>query len=121
MLFRSPSAAGRARSSVCSPRIWRAMPLRVMQFLAIVFTALALVPAGAHLFELPAKISLTREDYFLVQEIYSGWALFGFVLVSAIPANLVRTVMLPGRGVPFSLPCPAFLLVTAHPVVFFPP
>src|SRR3546814_1785599 len=75
------------------------MPLRVMQFLAIVFPALALVPAGAHLFELPAKISLTREDYFIVQAIYSGWALFGFVLVSAITANLVLTVMLQGRGV----------------------
>src|SRR3546814_18463162 len=86
------------------------MPLRVMQFLAIVFTALALVPAGAHLFELPAKISLTREDYFIVQEIYSGWALFGFVLVSAITANLVLTVMLQGRGVHFSLACAAFLL-----------
>ncbi|HEY9548261.1 MAG TPA: hypothetical protein VIR45_02065 [Kiloniellaceae bacterium] len=95
------------------------MPLRVMQFLAIVFTALALVPAGAHLFELPAKISLTREDYFIVQEIYSGWALFGFVLVSAITANLVLTVMLQGRGVHFSLACAAFLLVTTTLVVFF--
>src|SRR3546814_16825868 len=87
------------------------MPLRVMQFLAIVFTALALVPAGAHLFELPAKISLTREDYFIVQVIYSGWALFDFVLVSAITANLVLTLMLQGRGVHFSLAGTAFLLV----------
>jgi len=31
------------------------MELRVVQFLAAVLTALAIVPAGAHLFELPNK------------------------------------------------------------------
>src|SRR3546814_17938984 len=121
MLFRSPSAAGRARSSVCSPRIWRAMPLRVMQFLAIVFTALAHVPAGAHLFGLPDTISLTREDSFIVQGIYSGWALFGFVLVSDITANLVLTVMLQGRGWHFLLASNTFTLVKETPFVFFTP
>jgi hypothetical protein len=34
------------------------MALRMVQFLAIVLTALALVPTGAHLFELPNKINL---------------------------------------------------------------
>jgi len=95
------------------------MPLRVMQFLAIVLTALALVPAGAHLFSLPGKIDMSREDYFVVQEIYRGWALFGFVLVAAIVANLVLTVMLQGRGAHFALACAAFLLVTATLAVFF--
>src|SRR3546814_16102949 len=52
-------------------------------------------------------------------DLYSGWALFGFVLVSAITANLVLTVMLQGRGVHFSLACAAFLLVTTTLVVFF--
>ena len=31
------------------------MSLRVVQFLAVLFTALALVSSGAHLFELPSK------------------------------------------------------------------
>jgi len=95
------------------------MSLRVMQFIAIVLTALALVPAGAHLFELPGKIGLTREEYFVVQEIYRGWALFGFVLVAAIAANLILTVILHGRGLHFTLACAAFLLVTATLAVFF--
>ena len=64
------------------------MGLRVAQFLAIVFTALALVPAGAHLFELPNKIGLAQEAYFIVQSIYRGWALFGIVLFGALAANL---------------------------------
>jgi len=34
------------------------MSLRVIQFLAVILTALALIPAGAHLFELPNKIDL---------------------------------------------------------------
>ena len=95
------------------------MPLRVTQFLAIVLTALALVPAGAHFFELPDKISLGREEYFMVQEIYRGWALFGFVLVAAVVANLVLAVMLQGQGLHFILACAAFLLVTATLAVFF--
>ena len=35
------------------------MPLKVVQFLALTLTALALVPSGAHLFALPNKINLT--------------------------------------------------------------
>ena len=31
----------------------------------------------AHLFELPNKIHLSREDYLTVQQIYRGWALLG--------------------------------------------
>src|SRR3546814_2690209 len=62
----------------------RIMGLRVMQFAAIVLTALALVPAGAHYFELWNKIDLSQEHYFVVQGIYRGWALFGFVLLPAI-------------------------------------
>lgn len=95
------------------------MALRVVQFIAIVLTALALVPAGAHLLEMPAKLALLREDYFTVQAIYRGWALFGLVLIGAIVANLVLTVMLHGRGPHFALACAAFLLVTATLVVFF--
>jgi hypothetical protein len=95
------------------------MALRVVQFIAIVLTALALVPAGAHLLEMPAKLALLREEYFVVQSIYSDWALFGLVLIGAIAANVVLTVMLHGRRLHFALACAAFLLVTATLVVFF--
>jgi hypothetical protein len=95
------------------------MVLSCVRFLAIVLTALALVPAGAHLFELPGKIALSQDDYLIVQEIYRGWSLFGFVLVGALTATLVLTVMLYGRGWPFTLACIAFLLVTATLAIFF--
>lgn len=95
------------------------MSLRVMQFVAIVLTAIALVPAGAHLLELPGKIGLSREEYFIVQDIYRGWALFGFVIVGAVAANLVLAVMLHSGGLHFALACLAFLLVTSALAVFF--
>ena len=42
------------------------MALKVTQFFALVLTALALVPAGAHLFVLPNKSNLSQEQYFTV-------------------------------------------------------
>ena len=46
--------------------------MRLLQFIAMVFTALALIPAGAHFFELPNKIHHAQNDYFIVQNIYRG-------------------------------------------------
>lgn len=42
-------------------------------FLALLATALSLGGALAHAFELPTKLTLPRTDYFIVQQIYSGW------------------------------------------------
>ena len=41
------------------------MALRVIQFLAIILTALALVPSGGHLAALPNKIGMTQAAYFV--------------------------------------------------------
>ncbi len=54
---------------------------------ALAFTALILIPSGAHLFELPAKIGLDREAYFIVQGIYAGWAAFFLPILGAIASN----------------------------------
>jgi hypothetical protein len=92
----------------------------MVQFLAIVLIALALVPGGAHLLELPNKIGLPQEQYFTVQATYLGWALpAGIVLIGALAASLVLTIMLRGQGAPFRLTLAAFLLVCATLVVFF--
>jgi hypothetical protein len=70
------------------------MALRMVQFLALLLTALALVPAGAHLFELPHKISLPRDAYLTVQSIYAGWAWFGIIDLAALIMNVVLANML---------------------------
>jgi hypothetical protein len=95
------------------------MGLRVAQFLAIVLIALALVPAGAHLFELPNKIGLAQDDYFVVQNIYRGWALFGIVLFGGLAADLIVAVRVRRQRAPFRLALLAFLLVVATLVIFF--
>src|SRR5688572_831860 len=60
------------------------MTLRIV---AIVLTALALVPAGAHIAALPNKISLPAEAYIVTQAVYLGWWLWGFIQIGAIAAN----------------------------------
>lgn len=95
------------------------MALKAVQFLALALTALALVPAGAHLFALPNKIGLAQEQYFIVQNIYRGWALFGIVWIGALLANFALAVMLRGRGRPFVLALIAGLCVAAMFAIFF--
>jgi hypothetical protein len=95
------------------------MGLRIVQFLALVLTALALVPAGAHLFELPNKIGLPQEQYFIVQGIYRGWSLFGIVLFGALAATLLLAILVRRRGTAFPLALGAFLLMAATLAIFF--
>ena len=95
------------------------MALRLVQFLAIALTALALVPVGAHFFELPNKMLLGQAEYFTVQGIYRGWALLGAVLIAAIAANLVLTIMLRRRRRAFWLAACAFILMAGTLAIFF--
>jgi uncharacterized membrane protein len=93
--------------------------LRTAQFLAVMLTALALVPAGAHLFALPNKIFLPEEDYFLVQGIYRGWALLGVALIGALLANLTLALMVRDQRGPFWLALAAFALMAGTLAIFF--
>jgi hypothetical protein len=95
------------------------MATRTVHFLAIVLTALSLVPAGAHLFALPNKIGLAQDAYFTVQGIYRGWALFAIVLLPAIAANLLLAALLRGQGARFRLAAAAFVLMAATLAIFF--
>ena len=92
---------------------------KAARFAAIVLTVLALVPAGAHFFELWNKIDLPQEAYFTVQGIYRGWALFGIVLFGALAANLAVTVLSRHQGAAFWPALAAFLLVAATLAIFF--
>ena len=59
------------------------MALRLVQFLAIMLTALALVLSGVHLAALPNKMAMEQADYFAAQQLYAGLALFGIGLFGA--------------------------------------
>jgi uncharacterized membrane protein len=93
--------------------------LQTIRFLSVILTALALVPAGAHLFELPSKLGLSQEQYFTVQRLYRCWALFGIVLLGAIGANLVHAILIRDDPHAFWLALLAFLLMVGSLVIFF--
>ncbi|HKB97103.1 MAG TPA: hypothetical protein VKB94_09645 [Rhizomicrobium sp.] len=53
-------------------------------FIAILATLASLAPALAHLIEMSPKLALGRDDYFTVQKIYAGWALFGIAILAQV-------------------------------------
>ena len=94
------------------------MALRLIQFLAIVLTALALVPSGAHFAALPNKMAMEQTDYFLAQQVYNGWALFGIVLFGALVANLAHTIVLRRLGRSCGYALASLLFIAASLVIF---
>lgn len=95
------------------------MTLRLVQFLAVVLTALALIPGGAHLFVLLNKINLTAEQYYIVQGTYRGWNLFAFVLIPAILVSLLLAILQRRKAWPFRFALAAFVGLAATLVIFF--
>jgi hypothetical protein len=75
------------------------MPLRhsigydVIFFVALLATALALGAALAHALELPNKINLAKDEYFVVQKAYRGWNQLGYLLVIELIAMLMVAVL----------------------------
>lgn len=95
------------------------MARRLAYFFALLFAALALGPALAHLFALPNKIGLGREDYFVAQRAYDGWALLGIVVFGALLSTLVLAVLLRRQGWPFALALIAFLCIAGTQAIFW--
>jgi hypothetical protein len=93
--------------------------MKLLQFVAMVLTALALVPVGAHLLEMPNKIHLSESSYFVVQNIYRGWALLGIVLIGAALANLALAALTRGRRAPFILTLISLVCLLATLAIFF--
>lgn len=94
-------------------------PASYLSLAALVLAALALVPAGAHLFALPNKIGLSQADYFIVQDIYRGWSLFGIVLIGSLIANLALAVALRRERMPRFFAAASFVLMAAVLLFFF--
>ncbi|XSG82575.1 MAG: DUF1772 domain-containing protein [Methyloligella sp. ZOD6] len=94
------------------------MSVRAIQFLAIIVTALALIPSGAHLAALPNKIGMPQDEYFTVQAIYSGWAILGWLWPIALVANGVLAILVRSQPWPFRFAVLATLCFGLMFVVF---
>jgi hypothetical protein len=95
------------------------MSVSLFRWLAILLVFIAILPAGAHLLEVPNKLKLAQADYFTVQQIYAGWALFGIVLFAAIASTLGYVIALQQSGRPFLYPLLALMLVLLNLGLFF--
>lgn len=93
--------------------------MKFLQFVAIVLTALALVPGGAHLFALPNKIGLDESSYFITQSIYRGWALLGIVLIGATLANFALVILIREQRTPLAFTLVSLLCLIATLLIFF--
>lgn len=89
------------------------------RFCALLFVALALGPALAHLLELPNKIGLSRSDYLVVQQVYRGWALLGIVVAGALLSTLMLAIMVRKHRTVFALTLAAFLCIVGVQVIFW--
>jgi hypothetical protein len=95
------------------------MATAIWWFLSIACVALALVPAGAHLAELPHKFRLPAHDYLVVQQLYAGWSLFGSVVVGALLSTAVLTVIERREPRLLATALLAFLCLLATQIVFW--
>jgi len=90
----------------------------ILSFLALLLTAIALIPAGAHVFEMSAKMKLGRDAYFVVQGLYRGWAYFGIAIVGSLLACLANAA-LPGNRRDRLLSLFAALMIAGSLAIFF--
>lgn len=94
-------------------------PVVRLKVLALAATALASIPGGAHLFEFLNKIGTDRDTYFVMQQIYAGWAWFGLALFGSIAANLALSLALRRDRIAARMAAAAAGLIAASLVVFF--
>lgn len=92
---------------------------KTVYFIALIFVALALAPAMAHLLELPNKIGLGREDYLTVQQNYRGWALLGIIVFPAVLSTLALAFMVRRERKAFVFALISFLCIAGTQVIFW--
>lgn len=95
------------------------MWVKTSSFLSLLFAALALAPAMAHVLELPNKMPLSQDAYLTVQQIYRGWALLGFVVAGALLSTLVLTITVRKERKAFLFAVIAWLCIAGTQVVFW--
>jgi hypothetical protein len=90
----------------------------LIRFLATIVTGLAVIAPGAHLFELPGKIHMSGDDYFVVQRIYLGWWMIGLFLPAAFIANVALAVVVRHDRQAFWFAAAAASLIVVNLLIF---
>lgn len=90
-----------------------------VQLAAIGLTALALMPVGAHMFELSGKLALSPTDYVTVQSVHHVSLLFASTMLLATAAIGLHSYMVSRNAASFGWSMVAFVLVGVAQVVFW--
>ena len=75
------------------PSVSSSRPSNIAFFVALLASAMVLGPALAHVMELPNKIDLPRDEYFIVQKAYRGWSQIGWVLLVQVVALVTAAIL----------------------------
>lgn len=92
---------------------------KLLHFVAIILTVISFGPSAAHVFALPNKIGMDQADYFTVQGIYRGWALFGALIIPLFFLDVALAFFMRHEGMRFWLVLIAAGCIALSLVAFF--
>jgi hypothetical protein len=95
------------------------MSTNTVWVLSLILATLAMMPAAAHVLELPNKIGLSGIEYLTVQRLYRGWALARLIVAAALGSMLVLLFMVRELPTAFALAWVAFLCLAGTQLVFW--
>jgi len=98
---------------------YRWFVLDSVQLAAVGLTALALMPAGAHVFEMSGKLALTPADYVAVQSVHHVWVAFAITTLLATAAIGDHTYLVRRNATSFGWSVVALVFVGAAQIVFW--
>jgi len=95
------------------------MSMNSVWVVSLLLATLAMMPAAAHVLELPNKIGLSGIEYLTVQRLYRGWAFARLVVAAALGSMLVLLFMVRELPTAFALAWVAFLCLAGTQLVFW--
>jgi hypothetical protein len=66
---------------------------KIVSFISLFFTALALCPYVAHLMSFPNKMEMTKGEYFIAQQVYSGWSYSSILIFLSFASTIVLCIL----------------------------
>ena len=95
------------------------MSMNSVWVVSLLLATLAMMPAAAHVLELPNKIGLSGIEYLTVQRLYRGWSFARIVVAAALGSMLVLLFMVRELPTAFALAWVAFLCLAGTQLVFW--
>jgi hypothetical protein len=93
--------------------------VKKVSFISLFFTALALCPYAAHLMAFPNKMQMGKEEYFIAQQIYSGWSYSSVLIFISFLSSVVLSVLVKDQNIVLRYALGAAFCIGMSLMVFF--